>query len=517
MRIKNSMRNMFYIYACYLLIAILNFVVRRIFVDVLTIDYLGYDGLFTSVFSYLSISEMGIASIITYHMYSEIATENVFQIRKLLYIYKKIYRLIGIFVIAAGSAACFFIPLILKGQELKDSWSFIYLIYFLQLLSTLCTYFFAYRRILFVTHQRIYVCTVVDTIVNMVCVIAKMIVLLKWRNYILYLLIAIANNLLTNLIITALSKKEYPEITKIEVTGEDMKALNLRHEVKNMLVTKIATTVYGASDNIIITSILGIGVTGLIENYKMITSKINELILSLFNSLQASIGNLVYDKDQEKGAGFFRALDLSGFYLGLVSASGLIAVGQPFVVLWLKKESLLLPYAFLIALSVNVFLGICNNPIVYFRNTLGHFEADRNYMVAAAIVNIVLSIVLGIRFGITGVMIGTVIGHILIYVGRTIVVYRYYLKESPMRQYLVFAIRFLLLGVSAALSAVCAKALGNVIGNRILSLIAGGALSVIIATAVFILSSIRTEAFGIILVYVKKVIGSIGGRKKEEV
>ncbi|MCR5503181.1 MAG: oligosaccharide flippase family protein [Lachnospiraceae bacterium] len=511
------MRNMFYIYASYLLIAILNFVVRRIFVDVLTVDYLGYDGLFTSVFSYLSISEMGIASIITYHMYSEIATENVFQIRKLLYIYKKIYRLIGLFVLVAGTAACFFIPLILEGQELKDDWSFIYLIYFLQLLSTLCTYFFAYRRILFVTHQRIYVCTVVDTLVNMVCVITKMIVLLKWRNYILYLLITIANNLLTNLIISALSRKEYPEITKIGVNSEDMKALNLFHEVKNMLVTKIATTVYGASDNIIITRILGIETTGLIENYRMITSKINELILSLFNSLQASIGNLVYDDDQKKGAGFFRALDLSGFYLGIVSASGLIAVGQPFVLCWLKKESLLLPYAFLIALSVNVFLGICNNPIVYFRNTLGHFEADRNYMVAAAITNIILSIVLGIRFGITGVMIGTVIGHILIYVGRTTVVYRYYLKEGPARQYLVFAFRFLLLGISAASSAFTAGWIGDHVPNAVLSLILSGLSSVVISTAVFIISSIRTEAFGIILIYAKRIMDTKRRRKKEEV
>ena len=68
MRIKNSMKNMIYIYACTLLIVILNFVVRRIFLDVLTIDYLGYDGLFVSIFSYLNLSEMGIAGIITYHM-----------------------------------------------------------------------------------------------------------------------------------------------------------------------------------------------------------------------------------------------------------------------------------------------------------------------------------------------------------------------------------------------------------------------------------------------------------------
>ena len=131
MRIKNSLKNMTVIYACTLLIAILNFVVRRIFLDTLTIDYLGYDGLFTSIFSYLNLSEMGIASIITFHMYSEIANHNTEQIRRLLCIYKLIYRAVGCFVLAAGMIVSIFLPLILAKQELTDSMSFIYTIYYL--------------------------------------------------------------------------------------------------------------------------------------------------------------------------------------------------------------------------------------------------------------------------------------------------------------------------------------------------------------------------------------------------
>ncbi len=516
MRIKNSMRNMFYIYAAYLLIVVLNFVVRRIFLDVLTIDYLGYDGLFTSIFSFLSLSEMGVASIITYHMYSEIAAKDIFRIRKLLYIYKLIYRIIGFLVLALGLLASLFLPLILEGQELHDSWTFIYTIYFLQLTATLCTYFLAYRRILFITHQRIYVCTAVDTAVNIVCVIAKMIVLLKWRNYILYLLISILNNILTNLIITILSKKEYPEITSIHVDREDMRELNLGHEVKNMLVTRIATTVYGASDNIIITRILGIGTTGLIDNYKMLTSKINELVLSLFNSLQASIGNLVYDNDKDKGVGFFHALDLTGFFMGLVSATGLITVGQQVIVVWLHNEKYLLPYAFLILIAVNMYIAISNNPIVYFRNSLGHFEADRNYMIAAATVNIVLSILLGIRFGITGVMVGTVAGHILIYIGRTVVVYRYYIDRKPVVQYLTFGIRLLILAAAVVLSAAGTRLLASLIGSRILLILVSGVLSVVVSTLLFVLTSFRSEAFRILCQYIRAVFGILFKKGKKQ-
>lgn len=514
MRIKNSMKNMIYVYTSTLLIAIMNFVVRRVFLNVLTVDYLGYDGLFNSIFSLLSLSEMGIASIITYHMYSEIASDNIFQIRKLLCIYKKIYRIVGGAVLLLGGIASLFLPLILREKHL-ESWGFIYTIYFLQLLATLCTYFLAYRRILFVTHQRIYVCTSVDTVGNIISIILKMVVLLVFRNYIIYLLIAIINNVGTNLVIAKLSKKEYPEITEVEVTREDMKDLNLFSEVKNMLATKVALTVYGGSDDIIITSILGIGTSGLLSNYRMISSKIQELILSMFNSLQASIGNLVYDKDKEKGESFFKALDLLGFFMALVCATGIITIGQPFIILWLKKDSFLLPDLFLLVFGLNLFVAITNNPITYFRNSLGHFEADRNYMIAAACTNLVVSIALAKPLGIAGVFIGTVLGHFFILAGRTKVVYKYYLNDNPVKYLLLFGFRLLILGISVYLSYLAAKIPGRLISNRIVSLLVAGLFSVIISSILFLLTSFKTDAFKVLLYYVKTVARMPKNRRKE--
>lgn len=506
---------MIYIYACTLLIVILNFIVRRIFLDVLTIDYLGYDGLFVSIFSYLNLSEMGIASIITYHMYSEIATNNIGQIRKLLSIYKLIYIFVGIFVLVAGMIVSLFLPLILAKADIHDSWPFIYTIYFLQLAATLCTYFFAYRRIIFVTHQRIYVCTAVDTAVNIISVIVKMLILLKLRNYIAYLIVAIVSNILSNLIITVLSKKEYPEITRTKVTREDIRALNLGHEFKNMMATKIAGTIYGASDDIIITSMLGVGINGIVSNYRMISSKLQEFIISAFSSLQASIGNLVYDKETDRGIPFFKALDLSGFFLALVSASGVMCVCQEFIILWIKKEDYLLPYAFVVLLSVNLFIAIQNNPMNYFRNSLGHFETDRNYMIAAAIVNVVLSIVLSFPLGITGVMAGTVAGHLFIFWGRCVVVYKYYIKESPTGYYLTILFRFILLGVSVAATTLAGSLIKPYVPGRLAFFIIKGFISVAISVIIFLAVYFRSAAFKTILEYAGAVLGTIKNKRQK--
>lgn len=512
MRIKNSMKNMIYIYSSTLLIVILNFIVRKVFLDVLTVDYLGYDGLFTSIFSFLSLSEMGIATVITYHMYSEIAAENTFQIRKLLYTYKLIYRIVGTVVLVLGIIASFFIPLMLNDSQ-KDSWVFIYSIYFLQLIATLCTYFLAYRRILFITHQRIYVCTAVDTATNIVSVILKMVVLLTLRNYIVYLLIAIIGNVVSNLIISIKSKKEYPEITSVEITRQDLRDLNLFQDVKNMLATKIAVTIYGAADDVIITYMLGITTGGLLNNYKMITSKIQELILSLFNSLQASIGSLVYDNDKEKGKAFFKALDLLGFLMAIVASTGIITVSQNFIKLWLKDEKYILPFSFLIVLGINVFIAIANNPMNYFRNSLGHFETDRNYMIAAAVVNIILSIILCIPLKLTGIFIGTVVGHLIIFTGRTIVVHKFFLEQSPIKYYLLFGFRFILLGISVTASVLLSNLLTNLIGNLLLSVIVSALVSIIISVIIFAVSSIKSEAFKVLLNYFKTVLNMLFKKK----
>ena len=513
MRIKNSMKNMIYIYACTLLIVILNFVVRRIFLDVLTLDYLGYDGLFVSIFSYLNLSEMGIAGIITYHMYSEIATDNIDQIRKLLSIYRIIYVFVGLFVLAAGLIVSIFLPPILAKADIHDSWSFIYKIYYLQLAATLCTYFFAYRRIIFVTHQRIYVCTAVDTVVNIISVITRMIILLKLRNYIAYLIVAIISNITSNLIISFYSKKEYPEIKETKVSREDIRALGLGAEVRNMIATKAALTVYGASDDIIVTTMISVATNGLVSNYRMISSKLQEFILSAFNSIQASIGNLVYDKESDRGIPFFKALDLTGFFLAIVSASGVMCVCQEFILLWLKKPQLLLSYGFAAMLSLNLFIAIQNNPMTYFRNSLGHFEADRNYMIIAAITNVTLSIVLGLMYGVTGVMIGTVAGHLFIYLGRCIVVHRFFLHTSPKKYCLITLGRLALLCLSVAISMTIGNLIHPYVQSTLLFFLIKGVISVIVSLLIFFVSSFKTESYEVLKEYVKKVMAISSGKE----
>ena len=72
-RTDNSLRNLRYAALLNLALVIVNFAARRVFVMVLSEQYLGLNGTFTNILSMLSIAELGVGTAITYSMYQPLA------------------------------------------------------------------------------------------------------------------------------------------------------------------------------------------------------------------------------------------------------------------------------------------------------------------------------------------------------------------------------------------------------------------------------------------------------------
>lgn len=112
---------------------LLQFINRRVFVMFLDIEYLGYHSVFGNIFSILSVAELGIGGIISFHLYREIVTRNKQEIGKLMYLYKWVYRIIAAVVTVLGLVACIFVPYIVKDSS--RSIGYLYIVYFFQLAS----------------------------------------------------------------------------------------------------------------------------------------------------------------------------------------------------------------------------------------------------------------------------------------------------------------------------------------------------------------------------------------------
>ena len=98
----------------HILSIIISFIVRTIFIKMLSAEYLGVNGLFSNVLAILSFAELGIGNAIIYNMYKPIAEGDENKIKSLMNLYKKTYRAIGIFILIAGLLVIPFMDFIVK-------------------------------------------------------------------------------------------------------------------------------------------------------------------------------------------------------------------------------------------------------------------------------------------------------------------------------------------------------------------------------------------------------------------
>ena len=101
-RSQNAVRNMRMGLISKIVNMLLPFLVRAVFIRTLGAEYLGVNGLFSSVLSVLSLAELGFGSAIVFNMYKAIAEDDEAAINALLYFYRKVYRCVGAIILGLG-------------------------------------------------------------------------------------------------------------------------------------------------------------------------------------------------------------------------------------------------------------------------------------------------------------------------------------------------------------------------------------------------------------------------------
>ena len=70
---------------------LLSFASRTVFIYVLGAEYLGLNGLFTNILSFLALSELGLGSAIAFLLYKPIAENDEERMKAVMQFYKKCY------------------------------------------------------------------------------------------------------------------------------------------------------------------------------------------------------------------------------------------------------------------------------------------------------------------------------------------------------------------------------------------------------------------------------------------
>ena len=179
---KNAIRNGIWGYLSKLSNMFLPFIFRTILIYYLGDKYLGLNSLFTSILQVLNLSELGVGAAIVYSMYKPIASNDKRKINSLLNLYKKTYRIIGLFILVVGGIFTPFITFFIKSGYPSDI--NIYLVYIGFLINTVISYeLFGYRISLLSAFQRNDIESKINLIANLFLYLVSTILIIIFKNY----------------------------------------------------------------------------------------------------------------------------------------------------------------------------------------------------------------------------------------------------------------------------------------------------------------------------------------------
>lgn len=409
-RTQKSIRNIGFALGGYCVSLVLQLANRLVFVKFLSAEYLGINGLFSNILSMLALSEMGIGGAIVYALYKPVADKDIEKIKSLMALYKKMYTAIGIFILSIGILITPLLHLFIK--EMPDI-PYLRLYFVLYVINIGMSYFYTYKRSLVICDQNEYISTITTMTSSILTRLIQIVILFFTHNYLIYLCIQIVFTRLENIVVARIADKKYPYLKDKNIEPLDIYSKKeIKRNVFAMMIHKIGDVVVNATDNLIVSKVLGLASVGLLSNYTMIFDTISSLVNRFFSSLTASLGNMVATEESEKSEQIFYRILFANFCLVSISTCCLYCLMQPFVKLWLGEKYIMNPLIVTTLCGCFYLMGM-RKTALEFRSVAGLFWNDRYKAVVESLLNLSISIPLTYLYGIVGVKIGTIISTLL--------------------------------------------------------------------------------------------------------
>lgn len=418
---------------------ILGFASRTIFIYYLGTEYLGINGLYTEVLSVLSFAELGFGAAMTYAMYEPIAKNNDTQVIKLVQYYKLVYRVVALVVAIVGIVMLPFLPYVVNGADSISLFE-LRLYYCIFLFNTVVSYFVTFKYSVVNAHQKNYIITKIDMVINSVTVVMQIIALLLFQNFTIYLLTNSALLLLSRIFISLYLNKKFPILAKKsteQLTREEKEPI-IRN-VKGLIVHQFSSIAIHSTDNIIISAFSGLGIlaVGLVSNYSLLTSSVLAFVTIVFASVTSGFGNLVAQNDTEHYYSTFLQLNFINFWIYGFCCIAFYALIPAFITLWIGADKLIDTLSFLLII-INCYMQgqslIYNNA----RVAKGDFNRDKWWGFLQALVNLVVSVACATEWGLVGVYVGTVTSRLVFVLCRPYSTYRFLFDKSVKEYYIKF-------------------------------------------------------------------------------
>lgn len=488
-RLQNSIRNVSYGLLVTVVNTLLSFANRTVFVKILGNEALGLNGLFTEIITILSLTELGIGMAIIYHLYRPFQEEDYKRVSQLMSLYRSAYNMVALVVLGLGILIT---PIVdrLVTEINYPTW-YIKFVFFLFVVKSAVTYLYAYKTVLLNVDQKQYIVSVGQTLFKIIFTVVNIILLILTHNYIVYLLLAIVQSVLPNYALSRYVDRKYPYIDycqKLSKTDRN----EIFTDIKDIFLKRISGVITSSTDNVLISTLVSTIQVGLYSNYVVLFSVIRTLKNQFTHGISASIGNLNVTEKAEKCKEILSNLTFLYFVFSMLMCSGLVAVGNQFIAIWLGKEYVM-GYAVLITAVFNLYLEIICDPLWQYLEVSGLFKWDKYIGIIGSTVNLAVSVILGMRIGIVGIFIGTICTQVIQIVLKTALLFRRKFMLPAMRYYKMW----MKIIACFIISVIIQKWIGQtiIIENLYMDFFLKGVLSVVTSSLIAVISFLKTEEF----------------------
>jgi O-antigen/teichoic acid export membrane protein len=502
-RLKNTSRNIGVGLICQCIVLILPFINRTILIYTLGAKFTGLSSLFTSILSVLNIAELGFNAAIIYNMYKPIADTDVNEVKKLLVLYRRIYKIVGIVMLCGGIIILPFIKLLIKGDVPSNI--NLYVLYLMYLLNSVLSYLlFAYKESILLADQRQDVSSLIRTGITILQYVLQFILLIITKNYYVYMLIAILGTVCTNFMIYYIVNKMYPEYKKIGQQSAKI-SKKMKKQLGAMLLDRICTVSRNSIDSIIISSFLGLVSVTIYSNYYSIYNSLYTLVLVIGHSMTASIGNSLITESDEKNHQDLEKFSFIHVWIAGWLSICLACLYQPFMKIWMGENLLLSNFNMLLFC---IYFYVINMSTIknQYITASGTQQFYKKGYILQLISNIILNIVLGKYLGITGILLATIFTSLFIdFVYMTKILFKSYFKDFSFGKYMALNVKWMIevLIIGSFVYWLCNLMHFDPIKQILVNII----ICVIIPQILFIFVWYRTDYFKDMIMILKRVLG----------
>lgn len=394
------------------LVLILGFFSRKILIDCLGAEVLGLNTTATNLLGFLNLAELGIGTAISYTLYLPLFRKDYETINEIVAVQGWLYRRISYIVLAGGTILMCSFPWIFAKMDLP-LW-YAYGSFSVLLMAAMLGYIINYQQIVLSADQQEYkinynvqgfrALKLLMQIVGIGCF---------GQGYVYWLAVELSMSIVTCLFLNRTIHKSFPWLHPDLSKG---KMLSRKHseiirKTKQLFFHKFATYVLGQTSPLIIYAFLSLTVVAMYGNYMLLVMSISMIVTSVFNGMNAGIGNLVAEGDKDKILSFFREYTVSRYWFSSVICFCLFNLSHSFMSLWIGDGYLLDSTSFILLVVYTFVVMTRTNDS--FISAYGLFQ-DIYAPAIEAVLNLGLSILLGYYYGLTGIISGVLISLLLV-------------------------------------------------------------------------------------------------------